>query len=344
MASNATTTAKIPDELKPLYRNTVAYMTGLQNFLWGGNRYPGTGGDGGGNGEQPPGEHRQPRRHLGIQPGGDFVKPIGGVGFNPNVTTLDEGPLEPVGSDNDTPGGPGDEGGNGGGGWGGGGGYGNFGPFMFNPQNLPIPLQFMPREIADIGQNPYIGSAFTKAYNLGEMSPWELEGVGAARDTIPWADQRVTGFSISEQNPLVQAQKQAFMASMLPEIQNQMAVAGLGRSSSAADAVANAWAQMLPSVFESELGREERRIERGLGARQGLANYLAGAGGQYFQRQQAQYGALRDIGDWYQNYLQSRADARNDEIRRLQGIGENALFQPLGGFLPSTIGSHTRSK
>jgi len=333
MSSHATTTAKIPKELKPLYKNTVAYMTGLQNFLWGGNRYPDIGDDEEEGGDQTPDKHRQPRKHLSIMPSGDWVNPIGigGGDFNPNVVALDK--KKDNTSDSDEEGDTESSG-----------GRKKRSPFMFDPKDLPLPLQFMPREIADIGQNPYIKSAFTKAYNIGEMSPWELAGIGTARDTIPWADERVTGFSISEQNPLVQAQKQAFMASILPEIQNQMAVAGLGRSSSAADAVANAWAQMLPSVFESELGREERRIERGLGARQGLANYLAGAGGQYFQRQQAQYGALRDIGDWYQNYLQSRADTRNEEIGRLQGIAENALFQPLGGFLPSTIGSRTRSK
>jgi hypothetical protein len=50
------------------------------------------------------------------------------------------------------------------------------------------------------------------------------------------------------------------------------------------------------------------------------------------------------MGKYAQDWEQSKFDAEQEDFMRRQGLAEQALFQPFGSFVPSTIGSRTTGK
>jgi len=86
-------------------------------------------------------------------------------------------------------------------------------------------------------------------------------------DLVGLSDRQVTGANI-QQDPAFQAAIQAFESTIMPTIQNQAALSGLGRSTGLGQSLAAGQAQYLLPVIQDTLAREERGLERGLGARQ----------------------------------------------------------------------------
>lgn len=359
MASTSTTTAKIPAELKPLFEQSVKRMLSLQGYYWGpgiqyanpeewqppqyGGDQGGTGGNGGGGGtpqpNTPPVNIRKPRRVLkparNNQGWWHVLSPAittQQATKNQTVTTQ-QAPTDETGDDEYDPLRTRDE-------------YKQIIDklYGFDPSKLPLPLQWRPRDIADINQNTPYNEALNTVMGMGDMSGLELGALAPATEARFMSKQQITGESL-QNNPVLQAEWNAFRNTTMPEIQNQMALAGLGRSSSAANAISKAWAGILPQLYESQLGREERALERGIEGNRYMADFLLNQmGGRQFQRQQAKADRAWDIGKWYQDYLQSKSDADYQEWARHAGMAENALFQPFGSFVPATIGSKTRSK
>lgn len=336
MASTSTTSAKIPAELKPLFEQSVKRMLALQGFYWGpGTQYANA------NSWEPP--EYPPQTAKGFGGGTSVVKPygltpaIGGKGGGTGGFTVSALEKKQDGDQTEDP---------------------DYDPlrdrseykqiidtlYGYSNDQLPLPLQWRPREIADINQNDPAWEAWKTTLGMGDLTEQERAALPAAWEASTLSDQSVTGESLKN-NPVINAQWEAFKAEAMPEIQNQMALAGLGRSSSAANAMAKAWAGMLPQLYENQLGRDERRIERQIQGRKDFADYLVNTfGRRQFERQQAKADRAWDIGKWYQDYLQSKKDANYQEWARHAGIAENSLFQPFGSFVPSTIGSKTRSK
>lgn len=91
------------------------------------------------------------------------------------------------------------------------------------------------------------------------------------------ADRRITGEELMDSRSY-QAAQNAFQAAILPQIQNQAALSGLGRSTGLTQSMAAAQAQYLLPVIQEELAREERALERGLGARQFGTQFAADLG------------------------------------------------------------------
>jgi hypothetical protein len=89
----------------------------------------------------------------------------------------------------------------------------------------------------------------------------------AIADLIGMSDRQITGANI-QQDPAYQAAIQAFESAIMPTIQNQAALSGLGRSTGLTQSLAAGQAQYLLPVIQETLAREERGLERGLGARQ----------------------------------------------------------------------------
>ena len=87
------------------------------------------------------------------------------------------------------------------------------------------------------------------------------------QDLIGQADRQITGEGLME-SPALQAAIQAFETSIMPTIQNQAALSGLGRTTGLPQSLAAAQAQFMLPVIQGELARQERGLERGLGARQ----------------------------------------------------------------------------
>lgn len=362
MASTSTTSAKIPTELKPLFEQSVQRMLALQGYFWGpGIKYanpsqwkpPAGGGSGGNVGEltrDTPGLNVTklpvtPQRQFDIRralmrtPVGTTaypaykIAPIAVAQQAPNMTVTTQAPATENDDVEEKPLRERSE-------------YQDIIKTLYgyDPENLPLPLQWHPREIADIGQNTAAQEAYGTMLGIGNLTEYERMGFDPAREAALLSSTAVSGETLRD-NPVINAQWEAFKANALPEIQNQMALAGLGRSSSAANAIAKAWAGILPQLYENQLGREERRIERSIQGKRDYADFLVNAlGRREFERQQAKADRIFDFGKWYQDYLQSKKDAEYNEWARQAGMAENALFQPFGGFVPSTIGSKTRSK
>lgn len=118
----------------------------------------------------------------------------------------------------------------------------------------------------------------------------------ASADPVPLRDVfRAKGEGIAT-NPAITAALDAFRRNVEPGLVDRMSLAGLGRSTATADAIADQQANLVVPLIQDELSREQQAI-----------------GAEY-----------------------------NDFLRR-QGLAEQALFTPLGGFLPSTIGSKVAS-
>lgn len=192
------------------------------------------------------------------------------------------------------------------------------------------------------------------------------------------SQQRVTGENI-ESSPSYQAARRAFAQSQLPLIQNQAALAGLGRSSALTNAVAAGNARAMLPIIEAELAREERGIGRGMqgtqiamqnllgiggqalganqaavqaglaggGAQQGAlaqaAAGLGGLGGQQFNQALQQAGLLANLGQQYRGVEQQQLDAPYQEQQRQWAEALNAMYGPLG-FLGNMGGATTTQR
>jgi len=138
-----------------------------------------------------------------------------------------------------------------------------------------------------------------------------------------------------EASPYFQTAKGAFEAGVAPQIENQMALSGLGRSSSLADSLSQGWASILPSVLsqystqyvEPQLGREENALSR----MAALVGPLTNLGG-------AQLGALMQGGALERGVEQAGLDAVYKDMLRRQALTEESLFTPMGMLFPSAIG------
>jgi hypothetical protein len=131
-------------------------------------------------------------------------------------------------------------------------------------------------------------------------------------------------------NPSFEATKRAFEAMTIPEIRQQRTLMGLGDSNAVTKDIAGAWAGVLPTLVENELGREERSIDRSMGsAFTGAGGYqnldTAGTARKFNALTGAWEGGagLRDIAE------QGNRAVYEDFLRR-QGLAENLLFAPFG--------------
>src|SRR3990167_3853633 len=147
------------------------------------------------------------------------------------------------------------------------------------------------------------------------------------------------------QSPLTQAAVQAFQQNTLPIIQQQMQLAGLGRSGalgvSIADAMASAMPQFIQQDIQNRLAAAGMIPQFALG-QEGLTQQAAGSAADIAQQNQlAQMQlALQAAGaggELQQGIAQQALDAAQLERLRLQGLSEAGTTSLFGG-LPATLG------
>jgi hypothetical protein len=184
-------------------------------------------------------------------------------------------------------------------------------------------------------------------------------GIGGNLNLSPGvqaASAQVTGQGL-ESNPVIQALQSNFNRQISPQIQRQMELMGLGASSATANALANAWGGMAAPVMESQLGREERSIDRRMGGveselgrqersavrqSEALQNLIPTFMGMSGQSRGNLQGAINQAfqGDQYLRGLgQAQNEAEYNEILRQQALREQALFGPFGQTMPAAFGS-----
>jgi len=172
------------------------------------------------------------------------------------------------------------------------------------------------------------------------------------------AYQTPTGQSLA-QDPSLKAAVDAFNQYQRPTIENQMELAGLGRSNAAGNATSLALGQQLAPFMESAFGREESAINRGsqateneLNRRQALdinqsnANlatipYLMNMGQDQYGRQLGQINAASQFGGLQQGVEQAGNDAAYQDFLRRQGLAEQGTYAPFGATIPSAFGSNS---
>jgi hypothetical protein len=156
------------------------------------------------------------------------------------------------------------------------------------------------------------------------LSANEQRGISEAPGLFDLSKRKVTGENLKD-SPSLSAAREAYTRTIQPRIENTAAVSGLGRSTALTNAMAQAEAEYMTPLIESELGREERGIAReGEMTLQGIQAALQ-SGGLERSIEQSEYGAEYE-----------------DQLRR-QALAEQALFVPMGSLLPSTIGRGSKT-
>lgn len=225
------------------------------------------------------------------------------------------------------------------------------------------------------GMNPWMQQYMTQAGKLGNLPPEAQEAMNLYRQARGVGSRQVTGAGLVD-DPAYQAAIQAYESSIMPRVQQQAALAGLGNSTALTNALASAQAQYLLPTVQDTLARQERGIDRELQALMGGAGGLMGGAGMSQQGRMAGVNALGQAGQLanqnlmagtqgmfgmgnqqQQNMLnainammqtggnargisQSEQDARyNEWIRQMTGF-ENSMFSALG-MTPGFMGART---
>lgn len=202
--------------------------------------------------------------------------------------------------------------------------------------------------------------ADTQAYALpADMGAADYDAARTSLGDMRNISQRqVTGANVADDPAIAQAME-VYKDQIMPEMQNQYSMMGLGRSGALGTGVAKGGAQMMLPLIQDSLAREERGIDRELGtAGNAAGGYMnlggaeAGRGFGLFDRATGRglnlagsYAGLGGASSANQNAALDRAmgygavgrgveDDTNyaayEDFLRRQGLAENALWVPFG--------------
>ena len=194
------------------------------------------------------------------------------------------------------------------------------------------------------GINPWMDWA---AGNLpGMMGPTglETEAAGMLRGAVGGAGRTPTGAGLpggaEGTNASFEATRRAFEAMTIPQIRQSRTMMGLGDSNAVTNDISRAWAGVLPTLVENELGREERGIQRETGAGFSGAQGLGALSGQQTGREFGATDRGFGFGTGFREVAEEGNRAIYEDFIRRQGLAERLLFAPFGQ-AGSSIGSRT---
>jgi hypothetical protein len=170
----------------------------------------------------------------------------------------------------------------------------------------------------------------------GMMGPTglETEAAGMIRGAAGGAGRTPTGAGLpggpEGTNASFEATRRAFEASTIPQIRQSRTMMGLGDSNAVTNDISRAWAGVLPTLVENELGREERGIQRETGAGFAGAQGLTGISGAQTQREAGATDRGFGFGTGFRGIAEEGNRAVYEDFLRRQGLGERALFAPFG--------------
>jgi len=136
----------------------------------------------------------------------------------------------------------------------------------------------------------------------------------------------------------------AFNTGVAPTIENQMALSGLGRSSSLADSLSTGWAGIVPQILsqystqyvEPQMGREENALSR----MAALVPSLGNLGAQETNRMVTAINTMMGTGGQERGVRQMEYDAQQADMLRRQALAEESVYTPMGMLFPSAIGQN----
>ena len=201
--------------------------------------------------------------------------------------------------------------------------------------------------------DPSLGSGFADPHirPVAGVNPWqdwaagllpgmvgptgqETEAADLIRGAVSRGQQGVTGAGLpggpEGTSPTFEATRRAFEAMTIPQIRQQRTLMGLGDSNAVTKDIAQAWAGVLPTLVESELGREERGIERGITSAFGGAQGLQGLSAQEMARRTAASQTGFGYGTGFRGIAEEANRAIYEDFLRRQGLAENLLYGPFG--------------
>ncbi len=152
------------------------------------------------------------------------------------------------------------------------------------------------------------------------------------------AKSRIAPLPTGTTSPTFEASRRAFEAMTMPMIQQNRTLMGLGRSNAVGKDTADAWAGMLPSLIEGELGREERGINREMGGAFQAANLYGGLEDRLFGRETGATDRGMAAGQIYRGVAEDLNKSIYEDFARRQAMSEKLLYAPFGQ-AQSAVGS-----
>ena len=248
-----------------------------------------------------------------------------------------------------------------------------------NPINRPPPTTTQPITAPEQVQPANIGGQPFQTAGLNPLEQFAQSRVGditrrplgerAALSTIGNLEDRASLLPGNNINPIridssnirtspnIRAALDVFEQDIAPVVERQARLAGVGSGSAVSNALARAGTSALLPLIESEMGREERvldrsiglnelnlgRNERGIdrlvGATGASINPLLNIGSNETGRLLNQIGTAERLGGTERGINQGVADRITQDFLRQQALAEQGTFVPFGAFAPSAIGS-----
>ena len=143
--------------------------------------------------------------------------------------------------------------------------------------------------------NPWMQQMLSQSQGLKDLPPEAQQAMDLYRQARGVGSQQVTGAGMSK-DPGFQAAIQAYERTIMPRIQNQAALAGLGNSTALTNAMGSAQAQYMMPTIQDFMGRQERGIDRELQGLMGGAGGLMQGAGMSRQGELARLGMLGQAG------------------------------------------------
>ena len=212
------------------------------------------------------------------------------------------------------------------------------------PELQPLYSQTGTNVMAQQTENPL--SQFNISSPMGVAEMTNLQNYGASLvpqlAQTPGAENLATGYAMYAPyaagrtatgegiatNPAITAQLENYRQNVLPGVQNQMALAGLGRSSSLGNAMALGEASMLPALYESQLAREQGALTSQAEMYGQMVPQLTALGAQETGRLGQAITAAETVGGTQQATEQAKLQAEYQDMLRRQALAEEALYTP----------------
>jgi hypothetical protein len=156
------------------------------------------------------------------------------------------------------------------------------------------------------------------------------------------AGRMATGAGAST-DPAVLAAQAAFEKLTSPQIENQMGLAGLGKSSSLANSLSLGNAQMLTPLLIDYINREQSTYENQANMYASLMPQFTALGAAETNRLAAALNDAMQVGGVRRGVTQEPLTAEYQDFLRRQALAEQALFVPFGATAGASIGPSAQS-
>jgi hypothetical protein len=157
------------------------------------------------------------------------------------------------------------------------------------------------------------------------------------------AGKMATGEGVM-QDPAVIAASKAFEQLNAPGIENQMGLAGLGKSSSLANSLALSKTQYMLPLIQDYITRQQNAINNQAQMYGNLMPQFAGLGAAETNRLTAALNDASQMGATMRGIAQEPLTAAYQDFLRRQALAEQALFVPFGAMATASIGPQATSE